>query len=414
MTKKIQLIPCGIPLVDLAWRGLYSGGTYLLIGPRKSGKTLLALQYALECVKSREVCLFFTSIRAKDLLIHAASIDFDLQHYMNQNQVIVVKVTPPPSKQNADESDENLAEYLRDISTVVDQYKPDKIVFDELTTFISFNDRKLLKETFLQTIETIEDKGITSLFTLAEPANPASRNIIDTLVDCSTGVIDLQKNADVLDGDNPGTMTITPNVGHTEGKFASNYFIVPNKGISVDYKTSEAYQSDEDIIPKETKRKYESFAEIKIPAESISFSNIYSLNEFELIINNQIAMYQITGQMFSLVSVRLDEQVLEKQLITLAQLRNAVRISVDKKDKICTIGTKILVLIPGGTGEATKELVAKIKSNLPYDEENYIRSVSRFISIYAVTVSEKVSNANYMIKKILEDTEMNNAGPSVF
>ena len=105
MKKKIQLLPSGIPLVDQAWGGFYRGGSYLLVGARKSGKTILALQYAMECAMRNEVCLYFTSVRPKDLLINAASIDFDLQHYMNENLVIVVKVTPPANINLAEKPD---------------------------------------------------------------------------------------------------------------------------------------------------------------------------------------------------------------------------------------------------------------------------------------------------------------------
>ena len=230
MTKKIQLFPSGIPLVDSAWGGLYRAGTYFLIGPRKSGRTLLALQYALECAQRKEVCLFFTSMRPKDLMIHAASINFDLQHYMNQNLIIVVRVTPPEELFEVADSDTLLTEYIKDIVPVVEQYNPNKIVFDELTPFIGFKDLKFLRDTFLNTIEGIEDAGITSLYLLSEPANPASQAIIDTLVDCSTGIIGLQKKAEVIDKYHSGIMTITPNVGHTEGKFSANYYIEPYKG----------------------------------------------------------------------------------------------------------------------------------------------------------------------------------------
>ena len=89
MKKKIQLVPSGIPLVDKAWGGFYRGGSYLLVGARKTGKTIIGLQYAMESALQDEVCLFFTSVRPKDLMINAASIDFDLQHYMNENLVIV-------------------------------------------------------------------------------------------------------------------------------------------------------------------------------------------------------------------------------------------------------------------------------------------------------------------------------------
>ena len=49
--KKLNLIPTGISLVDKAWGGFYKGGTYLLLGQKKSGKTLLGLQFAIRIKK---------------------------------------------------------------------------------------------------------------------------------------------------------------------------------------------------------------------------------------------------------------------------------------------------------------------------------------------------------------------------
>jgi len=411
MTKKIQLFPSGIPLVDFAWGGLYRAGTYLLIGPRKSGRTLLALQYALECAQRREVCLFFTSMRPKDLLIHAASIDFDLQHYMNQNLIIVVRVTPPEDLNQVEDTDTHLAEYIKDIVPVVKQYNPNKIVFDELTPFIGFKDLKFLRNTFLNTIEGIEDTGITSLFLLSEPANPASQNIIDTLIDCSTGIISLQKKEEVVTKYHSGIMTITPNVGHTEGKFSANYYIEPYKGILVDYKPSEPERIKPDFITPAADQKYESFADIKMEDDAITLSNVYSLNDFELIINNQIALFQITGQEFALVSIRLDEYAERRGMLTLNQLRNAIRLSTDKKDKICIIGSKIFVLITKPKDNVVANLVTKIKSNLPNDDPNFYEAISPHISVYAVTVSKNVKNAEGMISQILKDTAAQDEKP---
>lgn len=403
MTKKIQLFPSGIPLVDFAWGGLYRAGTYFLIGPRKSGRTLLALQYALECAQRREVCLFFTTMRPKDLMIHAASIDFDLQHYMNQNLIIVVKVTPPENLNEFEDPDTHLTEYIKDIVPVVEQYNPNKIVFDELTPFVGFKDLKLLKDTFLKTLEGIEDTGVTSLYLLAEPANPASQRIIDTLIDCSTGIIGLQKKAEVIDKYHSGIMTITPNVGHTEGKFSANYHIEPYKGILVDYIPSEPERAKPKLFTPVDEKKYASFADINMETDVITHSNIYSLQDFELIINNQIALYQITGRVFSLVSIRLDEYAERKKMLTLNQLRNAIRLSIEKKDKICSIGNNIFVLITSPRDNLVANMVTKIKSNLPNDDPNFFEAISPYISVYSVTVNKDVSNAEGMIAKILKD-----------
>ena len=59
MKKKIQIIPSGISLVDKAWGGFYRGGTYLMIGQRKSGRTLLGLQYAMETAKQKRSLFVF-------------------------------------------------------------------------------------------------------------------------------------------------------------------------------------------------------------------------------------------------------------------------------------------------------------------------------------------------------------------
>ena len=95
MQGAISLIKSGFNLIDKEWGGIYRGGSYLLIGPRKSGRTLLGLQFAIESAKANEVCLYFTNMRPKDLMIQAASINFDIQNYMNQNKIIVVRVAPP-------------------------------------------------------------------------------------------------------------------------------------------------------------------------------------------------------------------------------------------------------------------------------------------------------------------------------
>ncbi|MHB1687772.1 MAG: RAD55 family ATPase [Ignavibacteriaceae bacterium] len=403
MKKKIQLIQSGISLVDNAWGGFYRGGTYLLIGPRKSGRTLLALQYAMECASQKEVCLFFTSMRPKDLMIHAASIDFDLQHYMNQNLIIVVRVAPPSDLYGVGNPDDFLVEYLNDIVTVVDQYQPNKIVFDELTPFIGFNNINLLQDVFVRTTEAIEESGITSLFVLGEPATSLANSIVDALSVYSTGIIFLQKKETEANMHHGGVMTITPNIGHSEGQIKSNYFIEPYKGIIVDYKPRKfSTGSDTTFTPKKD-LKYKSLADIDLPKENYSVSNIYSLNDFKLILNNQIALYKSTGQIFSIVSFRLDPSAEQNGLLTLNQLQNAVRLSTDKKDKICVLSNKVIVLVVREDQKGFNSLLSKIKSNLPNNDPNYLSNVVQFISVYAAKIDENVHTAEDIFQQISSD-----------
>ena len=401
MKKKIQLLPSGIPLVDLAWGGFYRGGTYLLVGPHKSGRTLLSLQYSVQTSRENEICLYFTSVRPKDLIINAASIDLDLQEYMNRNKIIVIKVTPPKNIELSDDPDLYLSEYIHDVKSVVDQYQPDRIVFDELTQFVGFRNLDLLRETFLKTSEYIEEQGVTSLYVLGEPAVPATQKIFETLASACTGIIELEKHEDFISRNNPGEMIITPNVGHTEGQFKSDYFIEPNKGIQVKFtkqKTTQEYLSGTDM-----ESKYKSLSEIQIPSETYSLPNIYNFDDFKLILNNQIAYYKTTGKAFSIASIRLDVTAEKGKLITIKQLQNAVRLSAERKDKICTVSNKVLILFTKEIVHDINNFLAKVKSNLPNDDQNYLKSIIQFISVYHVTIDDEIANAEDLFSKLLSD-----------
>lgn len=407
MKKKIQLLPSGIALVDNAWGGFYRGGSYLLIGPRKSGRTLIGLQYAMECASQKEVCLYFTSMRPKDLMIQAASIDFDLQHYMNQNLIIVVRVAPPSDLYEVGNPDDFLVEYMKDIVTVVDQYQPNKIVFDELTPFIGFNNLNLLQEVFVETIEAIEDNGISSLFILGDPATPLANSIVDTLAAYSTGIIYLQKSEEEINKAHRGVMTITPNIGHTEGQFSADYFIEPYKGITIEYQQPQ--QKPAAFVPKPLTQtsnlKYKSIADMNLPEENITISNLYSINDFYLILNNQIALYKSTGQVFTVMSFKLDQAAEKLGLLTLTQLQNAVRLSTDKKDKICVLSNKVILLVTKDDPKNINAIIAKVKSNLPNNDPNYIQNVIRYISVFSVRVNETIQNAEDIFQQINSDVE---------
>ncbi len=405
MKRKIQILPSGISLVDKKWGGLYRGGTYLLIGPRKSGRTLMALQYALECAKQKEVCLFFTSIRPKDLMIMAASIDFDLQYYMNKNLIIVVRVAPPTELYDNENKDEFLVEYLNDIVTVVEQHRPNKIVFDELTQFIDFSNLGRLNQVFRQTTEIIEEADITSLYILGQPAAASSRALVETLSLSATGIITLNKSEEESEestGSEGGFITITPNVGHTEGKFTAKYYIEPYKGVTTE-KTAE-FNIETSNAPVLESNNYTSLSDIVVPDEKLISSSFYSEDDFKLILNNQIALYKSTGQSFSVISFKLDTDLVKKNLLNINQLQNAIRLSTDKKDKICVVKNKVLVLLTRGEQKSTNNLISRIKSNLPVNNEKEMLYVLQHISVFSVSPDDTIENAEDVFSKISNET----------
>ncbi|MCK9279817.1 MAG: RAD55 family ATPase [Melioribacteraceae bacterium] len=399
MSGAIRLIPSGFSLIDKNWGGIYRGGSYVVLGPRKSGRTLLGLQFALEAAKGAEVCVFFTLMRPKDLMIQAASINFDIQSYMNQNLIIVVRIAPPTDIDDLYNPDDYLVEYLNDIITVVNQYHPTRIIFDELTPFIGFRNLDYLKDAFLHTLETIEEKDITSLFVIGEPATQRAQSIVDIVTNYVTAVIQLKKTDKSEDRYHGGQVVITPNVGHTEGRFTTTYQIVPNKGVTVELVPELRETSDYTFTPINQRRFDQT--KIDLPSEPYAFSNIYNYNDFLLILNNQIALYKSTGQTFNLVSFKLDHSAQMKGLVTIQQLQNAVRLSTNKKDKICLIENKVIVLLVRGNTKSVMDLTVSFQNNLPNQDIRYINTVSELISIFNLEVDDKVENAENMMDLII-------------
>ena len=398
MKNKLQVFPSGNPLVDMTWGGFYRGGTYFLLGPKKSGRSIFALQYAVQEVSTKETCLYFSSFRPKDLLINAAAINIDLQYYITQNLFTLVRVTPAKNIEYAKDPDSFMIEYIRDLKSVIDQYNPNRIVFDELTPFIGFKDLGLLKDTFLETIDYIEEKGITSLFIISEPVTPAANKIVSSLLSLSTGYISLEKEEGFINKRSPGTIKITPNVGHVEGEFSCSCYIEPDKGIQVDYKPEVSVRGISSFDDKRSS--YFSISDISQLQASTPASSFYTIDDFKLLMNNQIAYYKQTGQASTLVAVILDNKVEKSNLLTVKQLANSIRLSIDKKDKICILRNMVLILFTKEDRNVST-LTNSIINNLFENNPQYLNKIAQYISLFSIKTDKGTHNAEDMFKQLL-------------
>ncbi|NOX19273.1 MAG: hypothetical protein GXO87_13450 [Chlorobi bacterium] len=402
MNSSIRLISSGFQFIDKNWGGIYRGGSYLIVGPRKSGRTLLGLKFASESAKSGEVCLYFTNMRPKDLMIQAASLNFDIQEYMNQNLIIVVRVAPPNDVYDQPNADFMLIDYFKDILTVVDQYNPNRIVFDELTPYIGFRNPNILRDTFLDTLEVIEERDITSLFIVGEPATQKAEILVNTVADYVTAKIKLKKSSTKFENQfHGGTIFISPNVGHTEGEFTFQYRIEPLNGVTVVEHKKETPAISETAAPT-IQRPVINKTVSPTPVSSPEiFNNVYNYSDFLLILNNQIALYKSTGQKFTLLSFKLDPAAQVKGIISLGELQNAIKLSMERKDKICFYENAILVLIVRSSPESVRNLITRMMENLPSADETYLLTVKNFIQVIETEASDNVNDAQSLTASIL-------------
>lgn len=405
MNIGINLIKSGFSLIDQKWGGVYKGGSYLVVGPRKSGRTLISLQFALEAAMENETCVYFTTMRPRDLMIHSASLNIDLQKYMNRNKIIVVRVTPPNDIYDSYNPDDFLIEYLNDIITVVSQYKPTRLVFDELTPYIGFKNLDLLDDVFAHLLETIEEKNITSMFVVGEPATPKTDTIINILKDNVTGYISLHKISEKIQGKyHGGIVTISPNVGHTEGEYESEFWIEPKMGVLVSQSEKRDGSNLKPIVDNNIETNIAEQNEISFGIASeekdIQLSNLYSYNDFQLILNNQIALFHSTGQKFNFIAFKLDQTAHIQGLLSINQLKNSIGLSINKRDKFCVIDNNIMLLLIRSTEEHKKEIFGTIKSHLPSSDPKYLDAISKFIFGTELELDDSITNAEALLTPV--------------
>ena len=109
------------------------------------------------------------------------------------------------------------------------------------------------------------------------------------------------------------------------------------------------------------------------------------------------------GQIFNVVSFKLDELAVQNGLLTINQLQNAIRLAADKKDKICVKEDKVVVLITRGNKKDVQNLISKIQNNLPSTNPEYIKIVLEYISVMYVEVDEHIENAESLLNLLISE-----------
>jgi KaiC/GvpD/RAD55 family RecA-like ATPase len=230
MQKQLQLIPSGISIIDEGWGGLYKGSNYLLIGAHKSGKTHFGLNFLLQGADQKERCLYFTSKPDKELYELANWMNLNLQDYVDNNSITVVKVIPPEKDYHSGNADLELAEYFDDVIAIIDQFFPTRIVFDEITPFIGFKDETLLELILERFHRKMEDQEITGIIVSSEPVTDAMSSQLQDLADLSNGLIYLDKEINDL----YGTISLLPYIEHKSGEIKSNYIFDNQRAMQID------------------------------------------------------------------------------------------------------------------------------------------------------------------------------------
>ncbi len=137
--------------------GYTRGSTVLASGTAGTGKTSLAVAFALERCKRGERCLFLSYEESSGQLIqNMSSIGFHLEPFVKKGLLKVVSTRP---------SFFGLEMHLLDLYKTLADFNPKAVVIDPLTSLIGQGNQLEIQSMLTRMIDALKSRGITGFFT---------------------------------------------------------------------------------------------------------------------------------------------------------------------------------------------------------------------------------------------------------
>jgi circadian clock protein KaiC len=155
-TKRVST---GIPSLDKLFQGggYIRGSSVLLSGTAGTGKTSLAVAFAVEQCRRGERCLLLSYEESPGQLVqNMASIGFHMAPFVEAG-VLKIEASRPSSA--------GLERHLLDLYKTIDEFKPKGVIIDPLTSLIGEGSEREVQSMVTRMLDLLKSEGITGVFT---------------------------------------------------------------------------------------------------------------------------------------------------------------------------------------------------------------------------------------------------------
>jgi circadian clock protein KaiC len=229
-TKRIST---GIPSLDdmFGGKGFYKGSSILVSGSAGTGKTSIAASFANEACLRKEKCMFFAFEESPQQIIrNMKSIGLDLTKHIKKSLLEFHSFRPGLY---------GLEMHLAQMYKLIRQFKPNVVILDPITNFVSVGLLSEVNSMLLRLIDGMQTEGITLMLTAL---NSGTTEHIDenvsSLVDTWIQVRDIER-----DGERNRGIYIMKSRGMKHSNEVRE-FIISSKGLDL----IEVYRSGEGVL----------------------------------------------------------------------------------------------------------------------------------------------------------------------
>ena len=188
-----ERISTGIPALDvmLGGEGIYRGSSVLLSGTAGVGKTSLACHAADACCRRGERCLYIAFEESQpQLLRNMRSIGLDLEPWVKKGLLHIQANRPTLN---------GLEMHLASIHKQVEAFRPQLVVVDPITSFISTGTASDVSSMMMRLVDYLKARETTALFTnLNHAGNSLDQSEVDiaSLIDTWFLLRDIELNGE--------------------------------------------------------------------------------------------------------------------------------------------------------------------------------------------------------------------------
>ena len=188
-----ERVSAGLPSLDEMFQGggYTKGSAVLLSGTAGTGKTSLAFAFTLSACRRGERCLFLSyEESAGQLIQNMSSIGFHCEPFIKQGLLKIVATRP---------SFFGLERHLLDLHQTIEEFSPQCVVIDPLTSLIGEGTDRDIKSMVTRMIDLLKSRRITGLFTSlvssSEPRISSGEIGVSSLIDTWIVVRELEEDA---------------------------------------------------------------------------------------------------------------------------------------------------------------------------------------------------------------------------
>ena len=186
-------VSTGIPRLDtmLGSKGFYRGSSVMYSGTAGTGKSSFLAHFADAACKRGERVLFCAFEESPSQITrNMKSIGFDLDRWIKKDLLKIESIRP---------SQFGLDMHLIMIQKAVDEFKPQIVIMDPITSFVGHANDSRVKNILMKLVDFLKSKGITAMFSSLTPSGSpteTSHVAISSLIDSWILLRDLECNGE--------------------------------------------------------------------------------------------------------------------------------------------------------------------------------------------------------------------------